>query len=101
MQVVIEGTVGSSYRGDIAIDDINMADGACTAGNTLLWPAADTALHNEHATFSTSGLQCFFFLFGLGAKAMGGIWFSAIGINWANKTMGAFQNLEHPGGIKH
>lgn len=74
MQVVIEGTVGSSYRGDIAIDDISMADGACTAGNTLLWPAADTALHNEHM------VQWYWY--------------------WDNKTMGVFQNLEYPGGIK-
>ena len=74
MQVVIEGTVGSSYRGDIAIDDISMADGACTAGNTLLWPAADTALHNEHATFIIQhfGPAVLLFLVWFGCKGHGG-----------------------------
>jgi hypothetical protein len=31
MQVVIEGTVGSSYRGDIAIDDVNLNQGSCSS----------------------------------------------------------------------
>ncbi|XP_067654505.1 MAM and LDL-receptor class A domain-containing protein 2-like [Haliotis asinina] len=29
-QVVIEGVVGPSYRGDIAIDDVNISDGICS-----------------------------------------------------------------------
>jgi len=29
LQVVFEGVVGSSYRGDIAIDDISFTAGAC------------------------------------------------------------------------
>ncbi|ESO97870.1 hypothetical protein LOTGIDRAFT_152977 [Lottia gigantea] len=32
-QMVIEATVGKGYRGDIAIDDVTLADGPCTSGN--------------------------------------------------------------------
>ena len=29
LQVVIEGVRGNGYKGDIAIDDVNIADGPC------------------------------------------------------------------------
>ena len=31
-QIVIEGLVGSGYRGDIAIDDVAMTSGSCSQG---------------------------------------------------------------------
>ena len=42
-QIVIEGVVGSSYRGDIAIDDVAMAAGTCGQGDTfILFTVMDT-----------------------------------------------------------
>ena len=35
LQVVIEGVVGSGYRGDIAIDDVAMTSGSCGQGKSL------------------------------------------------------------------
>ena len=32
LQIVIEGLVGSGYRGDIAIDDVAMTSGSCSQG---------------------------------------------------------------------
>ena len=34
-QVVFEGLVGSSYRGDIGVDDIKLLQGPCTTAGTL------------------------------------------------------------------
>ncbi|XP_067654504.1 MAM and LDL-receptor class A domain-containing protein 1-like [Haliotis asinina] len=42
--VVIEGVRGNGYRGDIAIDDVNITNGSCSAGTTVgpsSKPAAD------------------------------------------------------------
>jgi hypothetical protein len=33
---VFEGLVGSSYRGDIGVDDIKLLQGPCTTAGTLL-----------------------------------------------------------------
>ena len=35
-QVVFEGLVGSSYRGDIGVDDIKLLQGPCTTAGTLI-----------------------------------------------------------------
>ncbi|XP_046571399.1 MAM and LDL-receptor class A domain-containing protein 1-like [Haliotis rubra] len=42
--MVLEGVRGNGYRGDIAIDDVNIANGSCSAGTTVgpsSKPAAD------------------------------------------------------------
>ena len=35
VQLVFEGVRGSSFRGDIAIDDIQLKDGSCAASSGL------------------------------------------------------------------
>lgn len=39
VQVVIEAVRGSSYTGDIAVDDIEFTSGACSFFPTNAWPA--------------------------------------------------------------
>ena len=34
-QIVFEGRRGTSYRGDIALDDISLKDGACPSSGTV------------------------------------------------------------------
>ena len=36
-QVVFEGLVGSSYRGDIGVDDIKLLQGPCTTAGTHIF----------------------------------------------------------------
>ena len=35
LQIILEGVNGKSYRGDIAIDDISVTDGACQISSSM------------------------------------------------------------------
>jgi len=51
-QVVIEGVVGKSYRGDIAIDDVSFSDGCQPSSGGLV---TVTAVQTTPTTVSACG----------------------------------------------
>ncbi|KAL5006371.1 hypothetical protein ScPMuIL_015177 [Solemya velum] len=52
-QIIIEGTVGSMWLGDIALDDILVTNGACPASKTCDFEVDLCGWTNNHATLDT------------------------------------------------
>ncbi|XP_054257257.1 zonadhesin-like [Macrosteles quadrilineatus] len=57
-QIVMEGVRGASYDGDIAIDDVKLAEGAECAVSLNITPAGDTETTTEDVHSSCEG-RCF------------------------------------------
>lgn len=49
--MVLEGTRGASYLGDIAVDDISISNGTCSQGNNLINLVTSRYL-NRHILFT-------------------------------------------------
>ena len=41
------GSVGTSYRGDIALDDISMAAGPCKVSSSMYWIGEDKSMKSR------------------------------------------------------
>ena len=67
MQITFEGIRGSSFTGDIAIDDVSLMDGMCTGKNQFFFIVIDTrycfGFERIQFSFTLAALSVSFWLF--------------------------------------